>query len=138
MTDPTGVFLPGEADSLQATAADLVVNHNITAPMLIETMRYAAHLRDRGLGLDHIMRAVDDWLPKARSQDIVILHPGTPCEIRPTDDPLTGAVLAVAIYPNDRISIHVAWWGGREHREKWVGLSRALPAERAKEREVPT
>jgi hypothetical protein len=89
-----------------------------------------------------------------RPPDIAILRPGTPCEIGPADDPLTGTISAVAIYPNDRISIQVAWWSGRTHREEWleshevrecadsrrctVGLARPMPGERAEEREVPT
>lgn len=89
-----------------------------------------------------------------RPPDIAILRPGTPCEIGPTDDPLTGTVSAVSIYPNDRIAIQVAWWSGRTHYEKWleshevrecvdsrrctVGLARAVLAERAKEREAAT
>lgn len=58
----TGVLFPGEADTVQTVATALVLRHNITVPVLVEFMQYAAHLRDRGIGLKHVMQAVDGWL----------------------------------------------------------------------------
>jgi hypothetical protein len=104
-------------------------------------------LQDFGRGM-RVLPPGYDFTQPPRPPDIAILRPGTPCEIGPTDDPLTGTVSAVAVYPNDRISIQVAWWSGREHHEEWmeshevrecadssrctVGLARAVPNERAK------
>lgn len=105
-------------------------------------------LQDYRRGLEMLAPGFDIIQPP-RPPDIAILRPGTPCEIGPTDDPLTGTVSAVSIYPNDRVSIQVAWWSGREHHEEWleshevrecaesrrctVGLARAMPGEQANE-----
>lgn len=54
-----GVLAVDEEKVLIETARRLVVAHNISVEILVEVMQYVAHLGDRGIRLQQLMRAVD-------------------------------------------------------------------------------
>lgn len=68
-------------------------------------------------------------MPKRNS--LTILAPGSPCRIYApvglVTDAIPGTILSVCIYPQDRISYHVAWWEGRTRRTEWLEPSEVQP-----------
>ncbi len=60
-----GVFLPGEAESIVDLAAALIVRHPITVPGLLSSIELAARLSNQGITMEHVTRAVDEWLARA-------------------------------------------------------------------------
>jgi len=60
-----------------------------------------------------------------------ILPPDSACRIyAPTGlvtDAIPAHILAVCIYPGDRVTYQVAWWEGRSRRTEWLEASEVQP-----------
>jgi hypothetical protein len=51
---------------------------------------------------------------------LVIISPESEVEIGPTEAPIIGVVIQVAIHPQRAIQYQVAWWCGLERKEQWM------------------